>query len=49
MQSIALDAAGHRRSPATMPGYHHASEAASFRRPRLAEMNARSSACTGSH
>jgi site-specific recombinase XerD len=22
MQSIALDAAGHRRSPATMPGYH---------------------------
>ena len=23
MESIALDAAGHRRSPATMPGYHH--------------------------
>ncbi len=22
MESIALDAAGHRRSPATMPGYH---------------------------
>ncbi len=22
MQAIALDAAGHRRSPATMPGYH---------------------------
>jgi integrase len=24
MESIALDAAGHRRSPATMPGYHQA-------------------------
>jgi integrase len=24
MESIALDAAGHRRSPATMPGYHRA-------------------------
>lgn len=23
MESIALDAAGHRRSPATMPGYDH--------------------------
>lgn len=23
MELIALDAAGHRRSPATMPGYHH--------------------------
>jgi integrase len=23
MQSVLLDAAGHRRSPATMPGYHH--------------------------
>jgi hypothetical protein len=23
MESIALDAAGHRRSPATMPGDHH--------------------------
>jgi integrase len=22
MESIAIDAAGHRRSPATMPGYH---------------------------
>jgi integrase len=22
MQSVLLDAAGHRRSPATMPGYH---------------------------
>jgi integrase len=23
MESVLLDAAGHRRSPATMPGYHH--------------------------
>jgi integrase len=23
MESMLLDAAGHRRSPATMPGYHH--------------------------
>ncbi len=23
MQSLLLDAAGHRRSPATIPGYHH--------------------------
>jgi hypothetical protein len=23
MESIALDAAGHRRSAVTMPGYHH--------------------------
>jgi integrase len=23
MESLPLDAAGHRRSPATMPGYHH--------------------------
>ena len=23
MESVLLDVAGHRRSPATMPGYHH--------------------------
>jgi hypothetical protein len=23
LESVLLDAAGHRRSPATMPGYHH--------------------------
>jgi hypothetical protein len=23
MESVLLDAAGHRRSPSTMPGYHH--------------------------
>jgi integrase len=23
MESVFLDAAGHRRSPATLPGYHH--------------------------
>lgn len=23
MESVLLDGGGHRRSPATMPGYHH--------------------------
>ena len=33
MESVLLDAAGHRRSPATMPGYHHRRHARRWRGP----------------